>query len=144
METFTIVSLIHGMRHVIMECMIPSSPSSHFPQRGVTLSIVSMMPPSEAPCELRRTPLWRSCCPLPHRPTPIGPGPPARKKQEQRAARLKVKGKGGEDRPNAVTLISLRPPRESRLCQVTIISYTRWPFLNPTQLRSGGPTLGGP
>src|SRR5215208_1810614 len=60
METFTIVSLIHGMRHVIMECMIPSSPSSHFPQRGVTLSIVSMMPPSEAPCELRRTPSPRS------------------------------------------------------------------------------------
>jgi hypothetical protein len=35
-----------------------------------------------------------------------------------------------EDRPNAVTPITLLLPREHRLCQVTIISYTRWPFLN--------------
>jgi len=45
-----------------------------------------------------------------------------------------VKGKRGkeerEDRPNAVTLITLRLPRELRLCQVAIISYTRWLFLN--------------
>ena len=34
------------------------------------------------------------------------------------------------DRPNAVTLIILRLPRELRLCQVAIIGYTRWPFLN--------------
>src|SRR5215208_4220718 len=61
------------MRHVIMECMIPSSPSSRFPQRGVTLSIVSMMPPSEAPCELRRTPFWRSSVvPRPGAPTSGG------------------------------------------------------------------------
>jgi hypothetical protein len=35
-----------------------------------------------------------------------------------------------EDRPNAVTPITLRLPTEMRLCQVTIIRYTRWPFLN--------------
>jgi hypothetical protein len=35
-----------------------------------------------------------------------------------------------EDRPNAVTPITLLLPREHRLCQVTIISYTRWPFLD--------------
>jgi hypothetical protein len=40
-------------------------------------------------------------------------------------------GKGGEDRPNAVTLMTLRLPRVFRLCQLAIISYTRWPFLNP-------------
>ena len=34
-----------------------------------------------------------------------------------------------EDRPNAVTLITLRGPRELRLCQLTIITYTRGPFL---------------
>jgi hypothetical protein len=34
------------------------------------------------------------------------------------------------DRPNAVTPITLRLPRELRLCQLAIISYTRWPFLN--------------
>jgi len=34
-----------------------------------------------------------------------------------------------EDRKNAVTLITLRLPTEMRLCQLTIISYTRWPFL---------------
>ena len=33
-----------------------------------------------------------------------------------------------EDRPNAVTLITLRLPTEMRLCQVAIISYTRWPL----------------
>jgi hypothetical protein len=32
------------------------------------------------------------------------------------------------DRPNAVTLITLRLPRELRICQVAIIDYTRWPF----------------
>jgi hypothetical protein len=35
-----------------------------------------------------------------------------------------------EDRPNAVALITLRLPRVLRICQVAIISYTRWPFLN--------------
>jgi hypothetical protein len=35
-----------------------------------------------------------------------------------------------EDRPNAVILRTLRLRRGLRLCQVTIISYTRWPFLN--------------
>jgi len=45
-------------------------------------------------------------------------------------------GKGGEDRPNAVTLITLRLPRVFRLCQLAIVSFTRWPFLNPTQPRS--------
>ena len=33
------------------------------------------------------------------------------------------------DRPNAVTPITLRLPREFRLCQVAIIINTRWPFL---------------
>jgi hypothetical protein len=46
-----------------------------------------------------------------------------------RAVRLKGKGRS-EDRPNAVTLIILRLLRELRLCQVAIINYTRWPFLN--------------
>jgi len=45
-------------------------------------------------------------------------GRPAKRRKEER-----------EDRPNAVTLITLRLPRELRLCHVTIISYTRWPFL---------------
>jgi hypothetical protein len=45
-----------------------------------------------------------------------------------RAARVKGKGRN-EDRPNAVTLITLRLLRELRLCQVAIINYTRWPFL---------------
>jgi hypothetical protein len=35
-----------------------------------------------------------------------------------------------KDRPNAVTLIILRLRRELRLCQVAIISYTSWLFLN--------------
>jgi hypothetical protein len=35
-----------------------------------------------------------------------------------------------EDRPNAVTPITLLLPREHRLCQVTIISYTSWTFLD--------------
>ena len=34
------------------------------------------------------------------------------------------------DRPNAMTLIILRLPTELHLCQVAIIGYTRWPFLN--------------
>jgi hypothetical protein len=34
-----------------------------------------------------------------------------------------------ENRPNAVTPITLRLRRELCLCQVTIISYTSWPFL---------------
>ena len=49
--------------------------------------------------------------------------------KQVRAARLKGKGRS-EDRPNAVTLITLRLLRELRLCQVAIINYTRWPFLN--------------
>src|SRR5829696_8331168 len=44
-----------------------------------------------------------------------------------------------EDRPNAVTPITLRLPREHRICQVTITSYTRWPFLNR---RSALPRMG--
>jgi hypothetical protein len=46
-------------------------------------------------------------------------GRPGKREKEER-----------EDRPNAVTPITLRLPRELRLCQVTIFSYTRWPFLN--------------
>jgi hypothetical protein len=40
--------------------------------------------------------------------------------------------RGKEERgpPNAVTLITLLLPRELRLCQVTIIICTRWPFLS--------------
>ncbi len=49
--------------------------------------------------------------------------------KQVRAVRLKGKGRS-EDRPNAVTLITLRLLRELRLCQVAIINYTRWPFLN--------------
>ena len=52
------------------------------------------------------------------RPARRGGGPIIRGKEER------------EDRPNAVTPITLRLPRELRLCQVTIIIYTRWPFLN--------------
>ena len=73
---------------------------------------------------------------------PDNPGPPARKQEEGRP--VKWEKEETEDRPNAVTLITLRLPTEMRLCQVAIIGYTSWPFLNPTQLRSGGPTLGGP
>jgi hypothetical protein len=38
-----------------------------------------------------------------------------------------------------VTLITLRLQREFRLCQVTITSYTRWPFLDrgSAPVRSG-------
>jgi hypothetical protein len=55
-------------------------------------------------------------------------GRPGKREKEER-----------EDRPNAVTLITLRLPREPRICQVTIIIYTRWPFLNRPQLPSGRP-----
>jgi hypothetical protein len=61
---------------------------------------------------------------------------PVRKAKE----RLRGSKKGGrpgkrgkeerEDRPNVVTPITLRLQRELRLCQVTIIIYTRWPFLD--------------
>jgi hypothetical protein len=43
-----------------------------------------------------------------------------------------------EDRPNAVTPITLRLRTELRLCQVTIISYTRCPFLNHPSAPSCG------
>src|SRR5215203_134520 len=57
---------------------------------------------------------------------------PRRAGEEPRREGGPVKGKRGkeESRPNAVTLITLLQPRELCLCQVTIISYTRWPFLN--------------
>jgi len=57
-----------------------------------------------------------------HRPVPDSPGSPARK-QEEGAARYR-RMEEREDCPNAVTLITLRLPRELRICQVTIISYT--------------------
>jgi hypothetical protein len=63
-------------------------------------------------------------------PDQDGPGPPARKQEEGRPGKRQL-GKGGEDRPNAVTLMTLRLPRVFRLCHLAIISYTRWPFLNP-------------
>ena len=64
------------------------------------------------------------------------PKAPVQKAQERQRASKKRGGpvirgkKEREDRPNAVTSITLLLPTEHHLCQVTIISYTRWPFLN--------------
>jgi hypothetical protein len=77
------------------------------------------------------------------------PKAPIQKAQEhQRGSKKRGRpGKWGkeerEDRPNAVTPITLLLPTELRLCQVTIIRYTRWPSLNrPSapvgQLRTAG------
>ena len=52
-----------------------------------------------------------------------------RRGRKKRGGPLKGKGEEREDRPNAVTLLTLRLPRELRLCQLTITIYTRWPFL---------------
>jgi hypothetical protein len=59
---------------------------------------------------------------------PDDPGPPATKQQEGRPVKW---GKEQRvDRPNAVTLLTLRLPTQMRLCQVAIMIYTRWPFLD--------------
>src|SRR5918995_7309307 len=59
---------------------------------------------------------------------PDDPGPPAGKQEEGRPVKWEKEER--EDRPNAVTRITLRLQTEMRLCQVAIIGYTRWPFLN--------------
>jgi hypothetical protein len=64
---------------------------------------------------------------------------------KKRGGPVKWEKEETEDRPNAVTLITLRLPIEMRLCQVAIIIYTRWPFLTiAAQPYSEGPTLGEP
>jgi hypothetical protein len=61
-------------------------------------------------------------------PAPDDPGPPATKQQEGRPVKWEKEER--EDRPNAVTLITLRAQTGLCICQVAIIGYTRWPFLD--------------
>ena len=74
-------------------------------------------------------------------PAPDDPGPPATKQQQ--GWPVKGEKEEGEDRPNAVTLLTLRSQREFRLCQVAIIGYTRWPFLDRPSAHPIGPTPRG-
>src|SRR5829696_6494557 len=55
----------------------------------------------------------------------------ARQRGSKKRGRPGKRGKKErEDRPNAVTPITLLLRIEHRICQVTIIIYTRWPFLD--------------
>jgi hypothetical protein len=51
---------------------------------------------------------------------------PARRERGRPGKRVREER---EDRPNAVIPITLRLQREPRLCQLTITTYARWPFL---------------
>ena len=53
-----------------------------------------------------------------------------RRPTNKRGGPVKGEKEEREDRPNAVTLIILRLPTGLRICQVAIIGYTRWPFLD--------------
>src|SRR5215218_4049462 len=72
---------------------------------------------------LRRTPTDE----VRHSPGPDGPGSPARKERGRPAGNRERRR---EDRPNAVTLITLRLRRQLHICQVAIINYARQPFLS--------------